>query len=203
MVGRHRAAMRAVAVVAAAGLLLAAVACKDIEQKDVEPQEEVEQKDVEWKPFTPRDGGWTATFPGTPERKTEKEADGSVTVDHGVTLAGTDAYFIVMTTDFPETMEFPGAEKIFSAVVAAFEDGVESRKYMTVEGHEGLELEILMVEDGVEVAVTNRLFMVGRRLYQIMAGIRAAEPMPVETQRFIDSFKLLRPPAPGAPAPRE
>ena len=200
MVGRHRAAMRAVAVVAAAGLLLAAVACEP--QKDVE-QKGVEQKDVEWKPFTPRDGGWTATFPGTPERKTEKEADGSVTVDHGVTLAGTDAYFIVMTTDFPETMEFPGAEKIFSAVVAAFEDGVESRKYMTVEGHEGLELEILMVQEGVEVTVTNRLFMVSRRLYQIMAGIRAAEPMPVETQRFIDSFKLLRPPAPGAPAPRE
>jgi len=170
----------------ALALLLAAIGCEDVEQKG-----------VEWKPFTPRDGGWTATFPGTPERETERDADGSVTVDHGVELPDTDAYFIVMTTDFPETMEFPGAKTILNAVAESFEDSLKSRKDMTVEGYEGTEIEILMVEEGVEVVVTNRLFMVGRRLYQIMAGTRAAEPMPVETQRFIDSFKLLTPEAPA------
>ena len=95
-----------------------------------------------------------------------------------------------MYCDYPAaTIRDEGAEPLIARTHSRRAgDRVLSSQRVSLNGHPGREF--LVSRDG-RLTLRSRVFLVDRRLYQVIAATRTSTPTP-EVTRFLGSFRLLK-----------
>jgi hypothetical protein len=152
-----------------------------------------------WVKHAPAPGRYTVAMPMKPKETPKKITTATATLDTVVAVAEgrLDSYFVVSYTDYPpkELKADSIDQRLDQGAKAAVENaGGKLRgamKEIKLDGHPGRE--IVIEKDG-EVIAKMRLYLVDRRLYQVMvlgsAPIFAAKGNDVGV--FFDSFRLIK-----------
>jgi len=150
---------------------------------------------AQWVDFRSEEGGFMATFPGTPTRetKTVNTAQGSRDMQmYGFTDKQTP--FSVVVTELPQ-------EQVESVGPAATLDGARDgavantqgillgELIIQVSGHPGRELKI--ATGGGKATIRARLFLINNRLYQALVVTPADDSYAPSVRRFLESVKFL------------
>ena len=143
-----------------------------------------------WKEFSPPNGRFTATFPGTPKLQT-KQAMGQPIQLYILELGwGGQFAYSVAYNDLSVDAEAMVAKAVLEGAARGLGGNIKSQKDIRLQGHPGKEVVVEMQQDGVTMVLTNRIYVVKNRLYQVLvAGVKGKEP-PASFTRFLDSFKL-------------
>jgi hypothetical protein len=142
-----------------------------------------------WKEFKSPEGRFTATFPGAPKQQTQNVAGQPMKV-FIVELGGGDFAYSVLYNDIGANVEALGAKALLSSVANGMGGNVKSKKEIQLKGHPGMEVTMEMRERGVLLELTDRIYLVKGRLYQVMvAGVKGKTP-PASFTQFLDSFQI-------------
>jgi hypothetical protein len=154
-----------------------------------------ERRSVEWVTVAPEDGSFRAEIPGPAERVQHDLATpvGPAPVQIWTNRDG-ERVFMVGYTEFPEKVRAAVAE---DELLDSARDGAvaqvagrllidEPRELGEVRGKR-----IAIDADEGRVRVRGDLFVVGRRLYQVLATTAPQETDSADVTRFLDSFRLL------------
>jgi hypothetical protein len=153
------------------------------------------RREVEWVAVAPEDGSFRAEIPG-PARKVEHSLDtpvGPAPVEIWLNQDGERA-FMVGYTEYPEKVRGVASPE---ELLDSARDGAVAQvagKLLIDEPRELGELRgkrIAIDADGGRVRVRGDLFVVGRRLYQVLATTAPEDTDSAEVTRFLDSFRLL------------
>ena len=146
--------------------------------------------------FTSKEGKFTITFPKKPTKQTQKVKTslGELEV-HLYIVDQKDRGFITGTTDYPKgSIKDENREKMMDGArdgnVKSMKGKLLSEKKVTLgkKKHQGRELLIEM--PAIKGVYRSRLFLVGDRLYQIVALWPEEFVKSKETTAYMDSFKL-------------
>ena len=153
------------------------------------------RREVEWVTVAPEDGSFRAELPGRAER-VQRSLDtpvGPAPIEIWVNQDGERA-FMVGYTEYPEKVR--GAVEPEELLDSARDGAVaqvagrllidEPRELGEVRGKR-----IAIDAEGGRVRVRGDLFVVGRRLYQVLATTEPQESDSALVTRFLDSFRLL------------
>jgi hypothetical protein len=149
-----------------------------------------------WKPFTSKEGGFSITMPDptTQTKKTLKTASGPLQVTVISAEGRDDALFVVSYSDYPENDLKTGTpeerlEHARKGAVNHAKGKLRSDKPLEMNGHPGRE--IVIEKDG-NVIAKMRLYLVGRRLYQVMVLGNGPVFKGKEADSFLHSFRLIK-----------
>lgn len=153
-----------------------------------------------WKKLAPRGGGFSVLMPSAPkaERKVSKEQDGTQVVDQSYESENDSGSFNIYIQEHDAAV----VRLINTAAVleeslreGAKEVGTKNVKLksVTLNGFVGREGTVPFSEGGVKGTVRMRAFWAGRRMYVQTAGYVAQGRGKTDADRFMASFKLLRP----------
>src|SRR5205823_287785 len=128
-------------------------------------------EEIAWKPFTSKEGGFSVSFPGTPQASTQKvdTALGAIEIHLLVVGRGEDEAYVVSYNDYPaDATKDPdtvltGAQK---GALTNMKAELKSEKKITLSGHPGREY-TGSGENGTQV--NGRVYLVENRLYQMIA----------------------------------
>jgi hypothetical protein len=151
-----------------------------------------------WVKHAPADGRYSIAMPAKPTETKRKITRKNDEIDTVIAIAEGkhDSSFVVSYTDFPDKELKPESieQRLDQGVKAAVENArgnLKSDKPIKLDGHPGRD--IVIEKDG-EVIARMRLFLVERRLYQLMVlgtdRIFAAKEKDVDT--FFNSFRLIK-----------
>lgn len=147
------------------------------------------------KSYTSKEGRFTVNMPGMP-KVTTKEVSNDLTVTTVVAEGRQDSYFVVSFSDFPEKDLKKGAveKRLEQACKGALEKSEGKlrgeAKSITLDGkHPGREI---VIEKNGEIIARMRIYLVDRRLYQVMVLGKGAifAPKEKDVGNFLDSFRL-------------
>lgn len=146
-------------------------------------------------PFESPPGGFRVLFPGAVHEQVKTQPSRAGPIDSHVFNAETDEMgFLVSYADHsPEVVKAakPRAQLTAARDAVVGKDGkLLSERALSLQGKPGLEFKF--EKDGL--VATFRVFMVGRRLYQVMALGPPGESHDRAATIFLDSFALLSPP---------
>jgi hypothetical protein len=153
----------------------------------------------EWKEFTSKDGGFSVSFPSSPKEMTLSQPTPLGKFDFhafAVELPGNAGGYTVMYFDLPEAMaKQPGVtDQILNTIPQQLKSNAPNAnlttevKKITLGGHSGREFAVEMPGKGTAHV---RVFLVKNRLYQVIAGGAKERLSSPDTQRFLNSFKLM------------
>jgi uncharacterized protein (TIGR03067 family) len=151
-----------------------------------------------WNDYTSKDGGFMVSLPAGEAKQQNVEVvtpAGKLTIHiHGVEVAGNAGAFMTIYADYPDAVVKAGADKVLEGAksgVSAMLKGAKITKEtkITVEGHPGREWTI---DSGVpgQGSMKARVFLVKKRLIQLIAGGQQGKVNEKDIQTFFDSFKL-------------
>lgn len=140
----------------------------------------------------------------TPKRlqeniQTEDTPDGGQVDIHLFSAETHNAAYMIGYSNYPE-QAFVGIDP--QLVLANSRDGAVSSvggtlvsdSETSLQGHPGRELRIEgAVEQGQELVVHSRMFLVRNRLYQVMVIVPSTQALTADMEGFLGSFKLLNP----------
>lgn len=150
---------------------------------------------ADFKEFTSQEGGFSVLMPGTPEEQTEQVDTLNELIDmHNFAASKGDVGYIVTYGDFPFSVTRVNTpEKLLKDLqnsVMGFGKGVQlEEKDITLGGYPGKELKVESA-DGKYI-IYHRMYMVGERLYQVLASAPKGQESSKDIPEFLDSFKLL------------
>ncbi|MBA3453314.1 MAG: hypothetical protein H0T42_09510 [Deltaproteobacteria bacterium] len=150
-----------------------------------------------WKAFTKKNANFSVMMPGTPkeETATEQTAAGPIKLWQASVIGGTKAYF-VSYSDLPKST-WKGDPK---TMLEGARDGaakrvqgkvVTDRELKLADRYPGREFKVLV---GDKLELTQRVYLVKHRLYQVNMGCMVKGCTEAEVQEYLDSFKLLKAP---------
>jgi len=153
--------------------------------------------DKTWRAFTKKDANFSVMMPGTPkeETATEQTAAGPIKLYQASVIGGTKAYF-VSYSDLPKST-WKGDPK---AMLEGARDGaakrvqgkvVTDRELKLADKYPGREFKVVV---GDKMELTQRVYLVKHRLYQVNMGCLIKGCTETEVQDYLDSFKLLKTP---------
>lgn len=117
-----------------------------------------------WKDFSPPEGRFTATFPGTPKLKPQQGMGQSVQMyilEMG--WRGQFAYSVAYN-DLGVDAEAMGGKAVLDGAAKGMGGKILSQKDIRLQGHPGKEVVLEMEESGVTLVLTNRMYVVKKRL---------------------------------------
>ncbi|NJN63331.1 MAG: hypothetical protein HC795_19055 [Coleofasciculaceae cyanobacterium RL_1_1] len=140
-----------------------------------------------WQVFNSDAGGFSLLMPGEP---IESESDG--VKSYSVTRAKESVTYTVSFIDFPTnpTQETNGITEAFTGIKDGIvEEGgkIRDEKTVAIKGFPGKELRVSM-PDGALTRV--RSYIVGKRLYLVMASTNNEQNLQKSLQGFLDSFRV-------------
>jgi hypothetical protein len=145
-----------------------------------------------WQTVTSKEGKFKAAMPGkTSEKKQQvKTATGQLNVTLVIADGRKDSNFVVSFTDYPEADLKKGAVKkrldqARDGAVSSAGGKIKEERDVKLKTHAGRHL---VIEKDGDVIARMRLFLVDRRLYQVMV-LGDAPAKDVET--FLSSFELI------------
>jgi hypothetical protein len=141
-----------------------------------------------WKPFTSKEGRFTADYPGTPTVESKKNAAAGDVITQVVlaTKDGSVAYLVTFT-DFTKDLSKVDPKLLLVKVAGPGTKDLKSRKEITLNGFPGVEF-VLQPEKYI---ITHRCYMVNGRLYQAIVNIKKGKERGAEQERFFKSFRLM------------
>jgi hypothetical protein len=155
-------------------------------------------KPQNWQPFTSPDRSFTVLLPSKPVKQSQSNSfppyKDVPTVMYIAEAQDKKVAYGIAYTEFPLAIEstsqvqrtamFNGAR---DATVKRFSGKLLHDKRVTFLGHPGLDFEISV---GGGMVYKSTIFLVKKRLYQIVSVIPGTESASPTTQRFVASFKL-------------
>lgn len=149
---------------------------------------------AKWKVVPSKEGRFRVAMPNTPTqtKKTVKTATGELTVTILAAEGRNDSLFVVSYSDIPEADLKQGslAKRLAQArdgAVSNVGGKLREEKTIALDGHPGRQ--IVIEKDGSVIAKM-RIFLVKRRLYQVMVLGSASVFSSKEVEMFLDSFRL-------------
>jgi hypothetical protein len=146
-----------------------------------------------WKEFAPKDGRFRVLMPGTPKREkqdTESDFGKGVLVMHTVERGG--LIYGANYCDFPAAIKKAPADKVLDSSRDGCVDNLNGKllldKKVKLGEHPGREVRV-GVEGGRVFRA--RVYLVGRRLYQVVVFGPGEKVTSKEADKFLDSFKLV------------
>jgi hypothetical protein len=150
-----------------------------------------------WKTVAPKDGGFSVAMPGAPNKAAKKIATskGHLEVTLWSVEGRNDTVFVVSFCDFAEAELKKGdiekrLDQARDGAVSSSRGKLQSEKMVDLtEGkarHPGRDL---VIENAGSVIARMRIYLVNRRLYQVM--VLGAAPTK-EAAIFLDSFRLSK-----------
>ncbi|HEY7311291.1 MAG TPA: hypothetical protein VH643_18160 [Gemmataceae bacterium] len=155
--------------------------------------------DLAWKPFASQQGKFSALFPGTPKQTVTKDQKGATTYTFTAEIRSQQTAYVVIYNDMPPGVTEAASKLLFDNITKNFGPDVKKKKDIKLDGHPGIEVELERSQGRDTVAVTDRIYLVDRRMYQVMASATKDKKDPVQFAKFLDSFKLRKPNDPPAP----
>ena len=154
-------------------------------------------EDVTWKEFVYPDDNFAISAPGEPtlEMKTLNTAGGSAEAHvYAMPTGGNGAFMVVVHTrrdsDQRSTQEILDEARV--GVLREANAMVLVQSNVSLGPYRGAQLELRSTgTDGNTKRVSDRFYIVGRKLYQLVALAPAGEPLPAASERWFDSFRLL------------
>jgi hypothetical protein len=147
-----------------------------------------------WEKFSSSEGAFSVLMPGTPTQqvRTAKTSSGSIDA-HMFLVEHRDVAYIVAYSDYPNPMIQERTPKLIldgarDGAVANLQGKLVGESIISLDGHQGRELQIES-PDG-KVTVTARIFLVDRRLYQVMVLTPQGKDSSEDVRKFFDSFRL-------------
>ena len=154
------------------------------------------QERVEWPTLSSPEGRFSALMPEKPK----------TSVQHVDTAVGKLAYysfassnntchFMISYADYPhEPASATQTEAVLDGVRGGVMKGLAaelmSETKVTLNGHPGRELRAKKMSEGSEVVFSWKMFLVGRRLYQMAVVTSKANAESADIQKFFTSFQL-------------
>jgi hypothetical protein len=155
----------------------------------------------DWKPYVSQEGGFSALFPGTPRHTSSRDPQGSVTHTHLLELAGGKVTYMVMHNDLPAGATGMGHQFLFDTIARSFGREVKAKRNIKLEAYPGMELELEKKQGLDTLLITDRIYLIDKRMYQVMASATRDLKNPADFARFLDSFKPRKPTDAPMPPP--
>ena len=160
-----------------------------------------------WKTFSPKDAGFTVELPGTPksERKVDKDADGSVTINQDYTLESDDNLFMVGYQEHEAAfgrLIKPDAllDEVEKSVIKSNGGAVKAQGKIVMATFPGREVTMATADKGT---VKLRVLWTGTRLYMMIVAYPNTPRAARDANRAFDSYELLKSqPKSTAPPPK-
>jgi len=139
-------------------------------------------------------GSFTVALPCSPteDRQRVKTASGQLEVNVFLAEDKNNTSYVVSYSDLPEAETKKGTEQkrldfARDGAVAKARGKLRSEKPVELAGHPGREL---VIDTDNELVVRLRIYVAGRRLYQVMAVGPGAAVLQRDGTFFLDSFRL-------------
>jgi hypothetical protein len=149
-------------------------------------------EDSPLQPFTSTAGGFSISMPGTPKETVQNvdSAAGPLKLHQFLVEDGNIAY-IVMYNDYPRV---PDNQDVFFNNVRdggmnAVKGTLKKEKVISRQGYPGRAFDI----ETSDTLLLQDVYLVGKRLYQVILGVPKTDSMPSQTNQFFGSFKLAQP----------
>ena len=150
----------------------------------------------DWVSFKSAEGRFSVGMPKTPTPavKDVDSALGKLQL-YSFTASSSTTFYLACYGDYPTE---PGSDRqtvvldlVRDGVVKGIEGEFIAEKVISIDGHPGREFTAQKALDGVENIFTWRVYLVGRRLYQVAAVTAASSANSPEIQKFLNSFRLM------------
>lgn len=147
-----------------------------------------------WKPYNSAPGKFSIDFPGTPETRSQDITTrvGKVKM-HLFQVAKGQSAFLVSYSDYPASaIKGSDPKKMLDGArdgaVSNVQGKLLSEKGMSIGGNPGRELKV----EAKGLSMTQRMFLVKNRLYQVLALVPIDRPNNPDVPRFLNSFKIRK-----------
>jgi hypothetical protein len=152
-----------------------------------------------WQEYRSQSGRYSILMPGKPQERTQAVDSLAGSIDmHIASYEDRSGAFLVMYADYP-------ADLIRSEQAEAVLDGAAQGAVTNVKGRltqqrnislgtvPGREIEFDTQAQGAQPAtrIKVRYFLTNGRLYQVMVVAQQSQGLPADTQKYLDSFKLI------------
>ena len=143
-----------------------------------------------WLPFTSEPGRFTVLLPGTPTDKTETvESEPGPYTTHLYRLRDQGKVYLIAWVDYDPQFKFHRQSELEANrdwFVRDMNATLMNTRLLTLDAYPALEFRA----DTVENTYFSRVYIVGRRPYQITIGYPKGEDDPVTVGKFFNSFKV-------------
>lgn len=151
---------------------------------------------TDWTSYSPKDGSFSAQFPGPPEESVEPTdgPTGKIDMHQFAVERQTGSAYMASYTDFPVPAASPDEIKkrlvaIRDAALGSAHATLVDDKEIVVNGVPGREFTSQMAVPE-EVVTHTRVFMRGSRLFQFMTLVPKGTNEDADVRRFLDSIAL-------------
>jgi hypothetical protein len=139
----------------------------------------------EWAEFKQKDHAFAARFPGSPDKKAKTDDRGITTTEYSVEIDSRRVYYAVIVSEYPADKFKLDAATVYGNLKKT--PGLKESSDIRLAGLAGVEMK-QEVKKETTVHVTQRIVIVGQRMYQLM--VVAAEGRAADGKQFFESFKL-------------
>lgn len=143
-----------------------------------------------WLPFSSVPGRFTVLLPGTPTNKTETvDSEPGPYTSHLYRLLDQERVYLIAWVDYDPQFKFHGQSELEANrdwFVKDMKATLVDTRSLRVDDYPALEFRA----DTAEKTYYSRVYIVGRRPYQITIGYPKGEDDPVTVDRFFNSFKV-------------
>jgi hypothetical protein len=162
------------------------------EERDAEsepPPDPEEPVGDAWKRFTDKVAGFSANFPGRVKQVTKRSPKGIPTF---ITMSddGGEITYAVAWNELPKGADGARSKEYLKGAVKSLGEAVKSKREIMTRGHPGFQLILEFEEDGRELEMTSRVYVVNQRLFQVYASCPRGKGDPELFAKFLDSFKF-------------
>jgi hypothetical protein len=153
---------------------------------------------ITWSEYQSPDGSYSVSMPATPKETQMNHTNAAGTAQVRVVTAeiGRDAGCMVMYADYP-VLSKVSEDTLYEQTIKAWASkdaaqyAIGQRKFITQDGHRGLEVEFKPpILERMEAKGRMRLFWVAPRLYMVMSAGPETPEFAKVSDRCLDSFKF-------------
>ena len=152
-----------------------------------------------WQEYRSQAGRYSVLMPGKPKEQTQSVNSAVGTLDmHIASYEDRSGAYLIMYTDYPaDLVNLDRADAMLDGGARGAVENVNGnliqQQDFPLGNIPGREIEFNAPAQGAQPAtrVKVRYFLVNNRMYQVMVVAQQSQGLPVDTQKYLDSFKLI------------
>ncbi len=148
-----------------------------------------------WKEYSSKEDSMAYSMPAdpTPDTQTQDSAIGKITIKSYILEQSNCALMVMVTVYTDQVLQQATPAKVLATVrdgaMGHINGKVVSEKQIAIDGNPGIAFDF----DSAQYHGTYRIYLVGKRLYQLQSMAAVGTPVLAGTDRFMNSFRLLKP----------
>ena len=157
----------------------------------------IAQQPVEWSKLDSTEGRFRALTPSKAESSVSEVPSGTLKITlYTFSSSNKTGSFMLSYADYPNAATSPEHEqivldKVRDGVLKGTQAALVSETKITLKGYPGREMRAKRTIEGTEMIFSWRLFLVGKRLYQLAVATTEADSQSPEIKKFLLSFELV------------